>query len=56
MTFFSLLTILLIGLKLAGIIAVSWWLVFTPIIVYFVGLLGFVLFCVIAAELRHSHK
>ena len=31
--FFGLLTLLLIGLKLTGYIAISWWLVFLPMII-----------------------
>lgn len=31
MNFFSLLTVLLIGLKLCGVITWSWWLVLAPL-------------------------
>lgn len=31
--FGDLLTILLVGLKLAGVIHISWWLVFTPMLI-----------------------
>lgn len=36
MTFFQLLTILFIGLKLAGFITWSWWLVLLPLYLPFV--------------------
>jgi len=36
MTFFQLLTILFVGLKLTGLITWSWWLVLSPLYLPFV--------------------
>ena len=45
MTFWTLLAILFIGLKLAGIIAWSWWLVLLPL---YAGIAIWLVFMVVA--------
>lgn len=47
--FLGLLTLLFIGLKLAGVIDWSWWLVLSPLILGWVALVVFIL--VVAAWL-----
>lgn len=42
--FFGLLTIVLIVLKITGVISISWWWVFSPILVGFVMTILLVLF------------
>lgn len=49
--FFGLLTILFIGLKLAGHIAWSWWWVFSPLWLPFVVLVSIMLIVAVFAAL-----
>lgn len=48
-SFFGLLTILFIGLKLSGFIGWSWWLVLGPLWIPTVAVLGFMAFALLIA-------
>lgn len=48
-SFFGLLTILFIGLKLSGLINWSWWLVLGPLWIPTVVILGFMAFALLIA-------
>jgi len=42
-TFLEILTVILVILKLFGVLTISWWLVFSPVLFYF-GLILLVVF------------
>lgn len=42
-TFLEILTVILVILKLVGLLTISWWLVFSPVLFYF-GLVFLVVF------------